>query len=64
MFISSFATSYARFSKFYARDVILFQIKVNTRNNKETTLAKYFIKVTSPPSFTRLRVIKPINRVH
>ena len=62
--MSSFTTSCARLSKFYARNVILFQIKVNARNIKETTLARYFIKVTARPSFTRLRVIKPINRVH
>ena len=33
-------------------------MKVNARNIKETALAKYFIKVTARPSFTRLRVIK------
>ena len=33
----------------------LFQIKVNARNIKETTLAMHFIKVTARPSFTRLR---------
>ena len=43
---------------------ILFQIEVTTRNIKETTLARYFIKVTARPSFTQLRVIRPINRVH
>ena len=57
LFIISF-TSTARFSKFYAGNVILFQIKVNARNIKETMLAKYFIKVTARPSFTRLRDIK------
>ena len=62
--MSSFATSCARLIKFYARNVILFQIKVNTRNIKETTLARYFIKVTARPSFTRFRVIRLINRVH
>ena len=49
--LTLFSTSCARFSKFYARNVILFQIKVNTRNIKETTLARYFIKVTAHPSF-------------
>ena len=39
----------------YAGNLILFQIKVNARNIKETTLARYFIKVTARPSFTRLR---------
>ena len=43
--------------------MILFQIEINARNIKETTLARYFIKVTARPSFTRLRVIKCINRV-
>ena len=62
--MSSFITSCARLSKFYAMNVILFQIKVNTRNIKETKLARCFIKVTASPNFTRLRVIKPINRVH
>ena len=59
--MSSFTTSCARLSKFYARNVILFQIKVSTRNIKETTLTRYFIKVTARPSFTQLRVIRPIN---
>ena len=59
-----FTTSCARFSVFYAGNVNLFQIKVNARHIKETTLATYFIKVTARPSFTRLRDIKRINRVH
>ena len=54
--MSSFTTSFARLSKFYARNVILFQMKVNTRNIEETTLERYFIKVTARPSFMRLRV--------
>ena len=58
LFIGSFSTSCARFSEFYAGNVILFQIKVNARNIKEINLARYFIKVTARPSFTRLRVIK------
>ena len=62
--MSSFTTSCARLSKFYTNNVILFQIEVNTRNIKETTLARYFIKVTARPSFMRLRVVRPINRVH
>ena len=48
--------SYEFFS--YAGNVILFQIKVNARSIKETTLARYFIKVTARPSFTRSRDIK------
>ena len=64
LFISSFTTSSARFSEFDAGNDILFQIKVLARNIKETMLANYFIKVTPWPSFTRLRVIKRINRVH
>ena len=48
----------------HAGNVILFQIKVFAGNIKETTLAKYFIKVTARPSLTRLRVIRRINRVH
>ena len=53
-----FTTSCARFSVFYARNVVLFQIKVNARNIKETTLARYFTKVTARPSFMQLRDIK------
>ena len=53
-----FSTSCARFNVFYAGNVILFQIKVNARNIKETMLATYFVKVTAHPSFTRLRDIK------
>ena len=59
-----FTISYARFSVFYAGNVILFQIKVNARNIKEATLARYFIKIPVRPSFTRLIVIKRINKVH
>ena len=44
--------------------MFLFQIKVFARTIKETTLARYFIRVTTRPSFKRLRVIKRINRVH
>ena len=42
---------------FYAGNVVLFQIKVNARNIKKATLARYFIKVTARPSFTPLRDI-------
>ena len=64
LFIGSFTIISARFSKFDAGNVILFQIKVFGRNIKETTLARYFIKVTTRPSFTLLSVIRQINRVH
>ena len=64
LFVGSFTTSCARLSEFYAGNVILFQIKANAKNIKETTLAKYYIKVTPRPSFTQLRVIKWINKVH
>ena len=57
-------TSSAKFNKFDAGKVILFQIKVFAGNIKETMLGKYFIKVTARPSFTQLRVIRRINRVH
>ena len=60
----SFTTSSARFSEFDAGNVILFQIKVFARNIKGTTLARYFIKVTTRPSFTRWRIILGINRVY
>ena len=51
-------------SNFDSNNAILFQIKLFGKNNKETTLASHFIKVTLRPSFAQLRVIKPINRVH
>ena len=54
----------AKFSEFNAGNVILFQIKVFGGNIKETTPARYFIKVTARPSFPRLRVIRQINRIH
>ena len=31
---------------------------------KETTLARYLIKVAAGPSFERLRVIGRVNRIH
>ena len=58
LFVNLFTTSSARFSKFDSRCVILFQIIVFGKNIKETTPARYFIKVTARPSFTRLRVIR------
>ena len=61
--VGLFTTSCAGFSLFYVGNVILFQIKVNARNIKETTPARYFIKVTACPSFTQLREIKWRNRV-
>ena len=39
-----------KISQFNAGNMILFQIKVFARNKKETTLARYFIKVTAHPS--------------
>ena len=54
LFISSFSTSSANFSEYDAGNVILFQIKVFSRNIKKTTLARHLMKVTSGPSFTRL----------
>ena len=54
--IGSFTTSSAKFNKFDAGNLILFQIKVFVKTIKETTLAMYFIKVTARPSFTRLKV--------
>ena len=64
LFISSFSTSYAKFSEFDVGNVILFQIKVFGRNIKETTLARYVIKVTARPSFTRLTDTRRKNRIH
>ena len=45
--MGSFTTSFGRFSKLDSGNMILFQIKVLARNIKETTLAKYFIKLTA-----------------
>ena len=61
LFINPFTTSSARFIRFDARNVSQFQIKIFGRNINETTLIRYFIKVTVRPSFTLLRVIV---RVH
>ena len=58
LFISSFLTISANFSKFGAENIILFQIKVFRRNIEETMLARYFIKVTARSSFARLMVIR------
>ena len=44
---------YHQLCKRDATNVILFQIKVSARNIKESTLRRYFIKVTARPSFTR-----------
>ena len=55
--VTSFTNSSARFSEFDSRNLILFQNIFFGRNIKETTLVRYFIKVTACPSFTRLRVI-------
>ena len=54
----------ARFSELDAGNVVLLQIKVFGRNIKETGLTRYFMKVTVRPSFTQLRAIRQINRVH
>ena len=64
LFVSSFTTNSTRFSNFDIRNMILFQMKVFGRNIKETTLARYFIKVTGRPSFKQLRVIRQRDRVH
>ena len=53
LFASSFCTNSVKFREFDTRNLILFQIKVFGVNIKETTLAKYFMKVTLHPSFTR-----------
>ena len=42
----------------------LFQIKVFGKNITEIALLSYLTKVTASPTFTRLRVIQRINRVH
>ena len=64
LLISPFSTSPTKSSEFDVVNMMLFQVKVFDRKIKETTLAKYFIKVTVRPSFTRLRTIRRINRIH
>ena len=64
LFISSFLATSAKFNKFDAGNVVLFQVKVFGRNIKETYLARYFRKVTAHPSLMRLRVIRQINENH
>ena len=64
LFVSSFTTNSTRFSNFDIRNMILFQMKGFGRNINETTLARYFIKVTARPSFKQLRVIRQRDRVH
>ena len=63
-FVSSFSTSATKFSELDAGIKILFQIKLFSRNTKEATLARYFIKLTTRPSFPRLRFIRRKNRIH
>ena len=63
-FIGSFTTSSGRFSECDDGNMILSQIKVFARNIKEIALAKDFENVTTRPSFTRLRNIRQMNRVH
>ena len=48
----------------FAGNVILFQTKVFGKNIKETTVARYFMKVTVRSSFTRLKLIRRINGIH
>ena len=64
IFIRLFITSSARSSKFDHRNVILFQIKVFGGNIKVDYSSEIFHKNNCGPSFTRLTVIKRINRVH
>ena len=54
--VNSFSIGSAKFKKFDAGNMILFQIKFF--GSKDTTLARYFIKVTACPSYMRLRVIR------
>ena len=58
LLVSSFTTSSARFTECDSKNVIFFQIKVFDRNVKETTLARYFIRLTARPSFMRLRAFR------
>ena len=53
-----------RLSEFNSWNVILFQTKVFGENIKETTLARYFVKLTARLNFTRSKIIRTINRVH
>ena len=63
-FVDIFQLPASKFNKFDTGNMILSEIKVFARNFKETTLARYFRKVTTRTSFTQLRVIRRINRIH
>ena len=58
LFLSSFTTNFGKVSKFDISNVILFQIKVFSKNIKKTTLASYFTKAIARSSFAQLKVIK------
>ena len=62
--MKAFTVSFSRFSEFDSRSVILLQIKVFGRIIKEIALARYIMKLSVRPSFTRLKVISRIYRVH
>ena len=59
LFTSSFFIISVKLSIFDAGNEILFQIKVLSKNIKETKLAQLYAL-----SFTQLRVIRRINRIH
>ena len=64
IFSKSFSNGSTSFSVFDAGNTILFRIKVFSGKINGTTLAKYLIKITVCSSFTRLRIIGQINRIH
>ena len=51
-FFSSSTNSSGKFSHFDATKAILFHVKVFGGKTKETTLTRYFTKVTKCPNFT------------
>ena len=57
LIINSFSPVLQNLANLMPETRVLFQIEVFGRNIKDTTLARYFIKVTARPSFTRLTVI-------
>ena len=62
VFLFSSTTRSGGFSKFDAGKSISFHIKVFGRNIKETTQARYSVKVTAHSSFTCLRITRERNK--
>ena len=64
VFSRSFSTRSRRVIELDVSNNILFQIKFFGQKIKRTMMAMNLLKVTLHYSFTRLRVIRQINRIH